>query len=218
MLGSLDLTGATRIANELSSVGTEALAVPLDVTDDASIASALEAVGRRFGSLDIAVINAGIQGPAAPLHEQPPEQWERIVGTNLGGMYRCMRHELPFMLPRRRGSIVNIASVGGVVAAPGIGPYCASKHGVIGLTKSAALDYGLLGIRINAIAPGAVDTDIFNGWMRNQNEREAMAARHPLGRIADAGEIAEAVVWLASEASSYVTGSVLTVDGGYTAV
>lgn len=217
VLASVDVAGAGRVASAIAADGGEAVAVPIDVGDDATVAAAVEECIRRFGRLDAAVNNAGIQGPAAPLHEQPPEQWERIVDTNLGGVYRCMRHELRVMVEQRSGSIINTASVGGVVAAPGIGPYCASKHGVIGLTRSAALDYGPIGIRINAIAPGAVDTDIFNGWMESDADREAMAARHPLGRIADPGEIAGAVLWLASAAASYVTGSVVTIDGGYTA-
>jgi NAD(P)-dependent dehydrogenase (short-subunit alcohol dehydrogenase family) len=170
---------------------------------------------KEYGGLDVAFNNAGIQGPAAPVAEQADEDFDRIVNVNLKGIWRSMRAELPALLERGGGAIVNTASVGGLVVAPGISPYCASKHGVIGLSRSAALDYAP-NIRINVVAPGAIDTAMFNDWMTDPAARAHMVGLHPLGRVGNAEEVATMVAFLCSDAASYMTGAVVPVDGGYT--
>jgi NAD(P)-dependent dehydrogenase (short-subunit alcohol dehydrogenase family) len=152
------------------------------------------------------------------IHQQNPAEVARILDVNLLGVYRAMRHEIPAMLRTGSGVVVNTASVGGIVAAPGIGPYCARKHGVIGLSKSAAADYARLGIRVNVLAPGAVRTEILTGWLKDDAKIAAIAEETPQGRVAEPEEIAPVVAWLLSDASAFMTGSVVTADGGYTAL
>ncbi len=218
VLAARNLDASRTIAREIEARGRSAYAVRLDVCDDGDVAATVETVERRFGALHLAFNNAGTQGPAMPLHEQSPQEMHRIVDTNLLGVYRAMRHEIPAMLRSGGGVMVNTASVGGVVAAPGIGPYCASKHAVIGLSKSAAADYARLGIRVNVLAPGSVRTGILTGWLKDGAELDRMAEGTPQGRIAEPEEIAPVVAWMLSEASSFMTGSVVTADGGYTAL
>lgn len=218
VLGARDFAACTAGAEQIRATGGTALAVRLDVSDDASVEAAVRAAEDRFGSLDLAFNNAGTQGPSAPLHEQDPAEVARILDVNLLGVFRCLRHEVPAMLRAGGGVLLNTASVGGTVAAPGIGPYCASKHAVIGLSRSAAADYARQGIRVNVLAPGSVRTDILTGWLDDPAALEQMAEVTPQGRIAEPVELALMVCWLLSDASSFMTGSVVTADGGYTAL
>jgi NAD(P)-dependent dehydrogenase (short-subunit alcohol dehydrogenase family) len=215
VLASRDVEAIHRIAGEIDATGGHAAAIRTDVSADGDVEAAVALAVDQFGGLDIAVNNAGVQGPARPLTEQSNEDFHRIVDINLRGVWRALRAELPAILERGGGAIVNTASVGGLVGASGIAPYCASKHGVIGLTKSAALDYAPQ-VRINVVAPGAIDTAMFNDWMTDAEARERMVALHPLGRVGAPSEVAATIAWLCSEASSYVTGAVIPVDGGYT--
>jgi NAD(P)-dependent dehydrogenase (short-subunit alcohol dehydrogenase family) len=210
VLGSRNMEATQALAGELP----RAVAIECDVAEDGAAERAVELALKEYGRLDVAFNNAGIQGPARPLHEQTADDFDRIIDVNLKGIWRCMRAELPYM-QERGGAIVNTASVGGLVVAPGISPYCASKHGVIGLSKSAALDYAPK-VRINVVAPGAIDTAMFNDWMTDAAAREHMVGLHPLGRVGDAEEVATAVAFLCSDAASYMTGAVIPVDGGYT--
>jgi NAD(P)-dependent dehydrogenase (short-subunit alcohol dehydrogenase family) len=215
VLASRNVDAIDALAAELREQGRQAEAVQVDVARAGDVERAVEVAVERFGGLDYAVNNAGVQGPAAPAADQPEEEWDRILAINLKGVWLSMRAEVPALLARGGGAIVNVASVGGLVAAPGISPYCASKHGVIGLSKSAALDYAEQGIRINVVAPGAIDTAIFNNWQETDEQREHMASLHPLKRIGRPDEVAGAIAWLCSDSSSYVTGAVMPVDGGY---
>jgi NAD(P)-dependent dehydrogenase (short-subunit alcohol dehydrogenase family) len=214
VLASRDTDAIQNSALAINSAGGEAVAIAVDVTDEEALEAAVALALDRFGGLGFGINNAG-QGPARPLADQSVDDFDRIIDINLKGVWRSMRAELPAILQRGGGAIVNTASVGGLVAAPGISPYCASKHGVIGLTKSAALDYAPL-IRINAVAPGAVDTAMFNDWMTDTDTRRRMVALHPLGRVGQANEVASTIAWLCSDGASYVTGAVIPVDGGYT--
>lgn len=217
VLGSRDLAACQDLAEQVAAHGVDAVAVRLDVTDDDSVAAAVATAESRFGRLDAAFNNAGVQGPSLPLHEQDPADVRAIVDVNLMGVYRCMRHQIPAMLRSGGGVVLNTSSVGGTIAAPGIGPYCASKHAIVGLSRSAALDYGRAGIRINVLAPGSVRTEILTGWLAEEGALAAMAEGTPQGRIAEPEEIAPIVSWLLSDASSFMTGAVVTADGGYTA-
>lgn len=215
VLGSRNMEATRALADELTALGRSATAVEVDVARDGDVERAVAVAVDQYGGLDVAFNNAGIQGPARPLAEQAEEDFDRIVDINLKGIWRSMRAELPALVERGGGAIVNTASVGGIVVAPGISPYCASKHGVIGLSKSAALDYAPK-IRINVVAPGAIDTAMFNDWMTDPAARAHMVGLHPLGRVGDAQEVATTVAFLCSDAASYMTGAVVPVDGGYT--
>lgn len=218
VLGARKFDACREIADGIVAEGGAAAAVRVDVADDDSVRAAVEFAEQTFGALHLAFNNAGTQGPSLPLHEQEPEEYARILDVNLGGVYRSMRHEIPALLRAGGGAIVNTASVGGVIVAPGIGPYCASKHGVVGLSKSAAIDYARQGIRINVVAPGSVRTDILTGWLDDPAALEAMAEGTPQGRIAEPEELSGVVAFLLSDAASFITGAVFTADGGYTAV
>ena len=214
VLASRDLGAIEATAADIEAQGGSAIAVKVDVGVDGEVERAVGLTLERYGRLDIAFNNAGVQGEARPLAEQSAEEFDRIVNINLKGVWRAMRAELPAMA-HAGGAIVNTASVGGLVAAPGISPYCASKHGVIGLSKSAALDYAPR-VRINVVAPGAIDTAMFNDWMTDSAARGHMVSLHPLGRIGAPREVAQTVAWLCSDGASYITGAVIPVDGGYT--
>jgi len=215
VLASRDVGAIESSAVKINAGGGQAAAIGVDVAIDGAVEAAVALAVVRFGGLEFGVNNAGVQGPARPLADQSPDDFHRIIDINLKGVWRSMRAELPAILDRGGGAVVNTASVGGLVAAAGIAPYCASKHGVIGLTKAAALDYAP-SVRINVVAPGAIDTAMFNDWMTDPQARERMVELHPLGRVGQPSEVAATIAWLCSDASSFVTGAVIPVDGGYT--
>jgi NAD(P)-dependent dehydrogenase (short-subunit alcohol dehydrogenase family) len=191
-----------------------------DVHDEDAVRHAVEVAAGDTGRLDLAVNSAGVDGgnDAYPAVDYPAETLSLMLATNVRGMFFSMKHELKVMAPQGSGSIVNISSGAGLVGVRGYSGYVASKHAEIGLTRSTALDYAHLGIRVNAVCPGLVNTPLI-AEMVNENPalHEELTAAHPLGRIAEPEEIADAIVWLCSDKSSYVTGIALPVDGGYTA-
>ena len=216
----LDHDGATATAREIAASGGAASAVRVDVADAASVAAMIGSVLERHGRLDAAHNNAGVlAGPGGgPTHLQTEEAWDRVMAINLKGVWLCMKHELPHMLSRRAGAIVNTASVSGLVGRPGRGAYVASKHGVVGLTKTAALEYASQGIRVNAVCPGFVRTPLVETALAADPQREQwMLETTPMGRLGTPEEVAEAVVWLCSDAAAFVTGHALTIDGGVVA-
>ena len=192
------------------------------VKTNESKAAEVEALVARavltYGRLDCAHNNAGIEGPGATTVDYAEESWERVLAINLTGVWLCMKYEIPQMLKQGSGAIVNTASTAGLVGYPRGSAYVASKHGVVGLTKTAALEYAKSGIRVNAVCPGAIDTPMMGRITDHRPQRAArMAAAEPVGRMGQPAEIAEAVVWLCSEAASFVTGHAMAVDGGMTA-
>jgi NAD(P)-dependent dehydrogenase (short-subunit alcohol dehydrogenase family) len=206
-------------AQKLIAAGHKALAVRCDVSDDAQVAMMVSRTVAEFGRLDAAFNNAGVMAHIAPTAESSREDWERVVGINLRGVWNCMKHELRQMECQGSGAIVNNASVGALTGNPGIGSYIASKHGVLGLTRTAALEYVKDGIRVNAVNPGLIDTQIARDVVKGDEEAYKDIAKHvPIGRAGTPEEIASAVLWLCSPGASYVVGHALTVDGGMTVV
>ena len=196
--------------------GGRATFVRTDVAVKDDVEAMVEHAVRSFGGLDVAHNNAGIAAPMAKLADYPDDGWDRTIAVMLTGVYLCMKAEIPRMLERGGGAIVNTASGVGLVGYPGQAAYTASKHGVVGLTKVAALDYGAKGIRVNAICPGTARTPMVDDAVsRDPSIERYLETLHPIGRIAEAAEIAEAAVWLCSPAASFVLGVALPVDGGY---
>ncbi len=193
--------------------GTAAF-IRTDVASENDVKNAVAFACDQYGRLDFANNNAGIEGARAPLFEYPKDEWDKVVAVNLTGVFLCMRYELQQMLKQGAGSIVNTASAAGLVAAPGIGGYVATKHGVIGLTKQAAVEVAGQGIRVNAVAPG-----IINAGLTDQAPKEFVefaVSLKPIGRIGEAAEIADGVLWLCSNRSSFVVGQTVVLDGGLT--
>lgn len=206
-------------AQKLLAAGHKAIAVRCDVSDDAQVAAMVDRTVAEFGRLDAAFNNAGVMARIAPTAESTREEWDRVIGINLRGVWSCMKYELRQMERQGSGAIVNNASVGALTGNPGIGSYIASKHGVVGLTRTAALEYIKHGIRVNAINPGLIDTQIARDVVSGDEQAYADIAKHvPIGRAGRPQEIASAVLWLCSPGASYVVGHALTVDGGMTVV
>lgn len=215
MVSDLDQTSAVAAAEKIVKAGGSADAIGLDVTDPVAVTKAIEATHKRFGGLDCCVNNAGVATPYLDMVDISADEWARQIDVNLSGVFHCLQAQLRLMRDLDGGSIVNAASILGLVGMDGRGAYAAAKHGVVGLTKSAALDYATRGIRVNAVAPGYVDTPLLAD--RDADERADIAAKHPVNRMASPTEIAEAVLFLLSDKAGFITGTVLGVDGGYCA-
>jgi NAD(P)-dependent dehydrogenase (short-subunit alcohol dehydrogenase family) len=216
VLAARDQQRMDELAEPLRAAGGEVLVVKLDVTEPGAIAAAVEGCVKHYGRLDVAVNNAAVSNVHIEFHEQTEEMFDRVIGTNLRSVFVGMKYQIRAMLATGGGSIVNTASIGGMVAFPKMAAYVASKHGVLGLTKSAALEYASQGIRINAVAPGAVLTEmLLAGTASTEAGRQGIIGATPMRRIAAPEEVAAAIVWLASDEASFVTGVSLPVDGGY---
>jgi len=210
-----DQKGLASLLNEITEAGSKALTIAGDVSDERLAKTAVERAVTEYGSLDMAYNNAGILGPMCPMMEETSEGYDQVNAVNLRGIWTFMKHELIQMKKQGTGAIVNCSSLGGLVGLPGRAAYHATKHGVIGLTKSAALDVAAQGIRVNAICPGCIETPMGDGI--NPLAMAEFLKQQPIGRMGKPEEIAAAVLWLCSPASSLVVGVALPVDGGFVA-
>ena len=210
--------GGEETVRRIKKADGEAIFVKTDVSKAAEVEILIKKIIETYDRLDCAVNNAGIEGEQAPTSEYAEENWDRLINVNLKGVWLCMKYEIPQMLKQGGGAIVNMASVAGLVGFQNLPAYVASKHGIIGLTKTAALEYAKNGIRINAVCPGVIRTAMVDRILGGDPEAEAsFVALEPIGRLGAPEEIAEAVVWLCSDAASFVTGHPMVVDGGLVA-
>jgi NAD(P)-dependent dehydrogenase (short-subunit alcohol dehydrogenase family) len=217
VLADVNETHGLETVEKCLRLGAEAHFAKTDVSLSKDCAALTEAAIRHFGRLDVAFNNAGINVAVQPIADLDEAEWHRIVAVNLTGVFFCMKHQIAAMKRTGGGAIINTASVGGVIGTAGVTAYCATKHGVVGLTKSAALDHIKDGIRINAICPGGTRTAMLAEWFKEPEVERAALAQTPIGRMADPDEIARAVLFLASEDASFLVGHALVADGGLTA-
>jgi NAD(P)-dependent dehydrogenase (short-subunit alcohol dehydrogenase family) len=204
-------------ARMIEEAGGRVLAVRCDVSRDGDVKAALDRAVETFGRLDFAFNNAGVEQPVTATADLTEKEWDRIVDINLRGVFLCMRHEIPLMLEQGGGAIVNTSSGAGVKGFAGQGAYCAAKHGVVGLTRAAALDYAKANIRVNAVCPGIIETPMMDRFSGGTPEgRERVIAQEPVGRMGKPEEIASAVLWLCSDAAAFMVGHAMVMDGGQT--
>ena len=214
-VGIIDQSSAAlkEVEESVRNAGGEVLAITCDVSDADQVQSAVKQVVDQFGRLDVAFNNAGVENKAAPVHEIELEEWDRILGINLRGLFVCMKHELAQMVQQGSGVVINTSSGAGIRGVAGGASYASSKHAIIGLTRSAALDYARLGIRVNAVLPGNIETPMMDRFTGG-NIQKAIDLE-PVGRLGKPEEIAEAVLWMASDLGGFVTGAATVVDGGW---
>lgn len=213
-----DEPGANETVRQIEAAGGKALAIKVDVSDPAQVDAMVAKTIQTYGRLDMACNNAGIGGPLALTGDYPIEAWDTVMGINLRGVFLCMRAELPHLL-KQGGAIVNIASILGTVGFANASAYTAAKHGVVGLTKVAALEYSSKGVRVNAVCPAFIETPMLEkaGLLADPVAKQGLIGVHPIGRLGKSQEIAETIVWLASPAASFVTGTAVLADGAYCA-
>lgn len=217
IVADINAQSGQALADEIRSRGGEALFRKTDVSNEAEVREAVSAAVSTFGRLDFAVNNAGFDGDILPLAEQSSDMFQRVLAVNLLGVFFGMKYQLPVMVKQGSGAIVNTSSIAGLRAHPGLGPYVAAKHGVNGLTKTAAIEYGPRGIRINSLCPGGIRTPMLDEYLKSAPElRASIIDANPLRRLGEPEEMAEAAVWLCSPAASYINGHELVADGGKT--
>lgn len=217
VVGDVNVDGGRSTVAEIRDVGGNARFIETDVGDADDVETLIETAISEFGGLDIAFNNAGIGDTRVPIEEKGEADWQRVLDVNLTGVFRCLKHELAAMKRAQSGVIVNNASVMGKVGTPNAASYVAAKHGVVGLTKGAALEAADAGVRVNAVCPGFMESRVSEGEDNacEQEKAEDLQTRHPIGRLGTHEDVASAVTWLCSEEASFVTGEALNVDGGY---
>jgi NAD(P)-dependent dehydrogenase (short-subunit alcohol dehydrogenase family) len=215
LASDLDPERGAQTAAELSAGGGEVRFVPADITDGQAVAGLVAATVAAYGRLDCAANCAGVGGGHALTHQYPEAEWDRIVATDLRGTWLAMRSEIEVMLAQGSGAVVNVASTLGLRGSPMASAYSAGKHGVIGLTRTAAIEYAAAGIRVNAVCPGAIDTPMMDEtFARFPGFRESLLGFVPMGRMGDPAEVAAAIAWLGSDGASFITGECLAIEGG----
>lgn len=217
-ISDIDKEGLDETAKMIESEGGEVLSLLVDVSKSDEVKEMIGNTLDHFGRLDFACNNAGIEGKMAATADYSEEEWDKVLNINLRGQWLCMKYEIPAIL-KQGGAIVNVSSILGKVGFAEAPAYTAAKHGLIGLTKAAALEYSGKGIRINAVCPGFIETPMLEraGITSDKETKEQTVALHPIGRLGESEEVAEAIVWIASEKASFVSGHSLMVDGGYIA-
>ncbi|MBA4329158.1 MAG: short-chain dehydrogenase [Polaromonas sp.] len=217
VVSDVNLAGGEETAALVRAQGGDALFVAADVGKPADAEALVAQTLARYGRLDIACNNAGIGGPQAATADYPLDGWAEVININLSGVFYGMKYQIPAMLKSGGGSIINMASILGAVGFAGAPAYTAAKHGVLGLTQAAALEYSAQGVRINAVGPGFIHTPMISGLEQDAAIQAMLVGAHPIGRLGQPGEVAELVLWLSSDKASFVTGSYYPVDGGYLA-
>ena len=201
----------------VNMINEKTLSIKADVSMEEEVKQLIRFTVEAFGGLDIACNNAGVGGELNPTADYSVEEWDRVININLRGQWLCMKYQIPEMLKRESGSIVNVSSILGKVGFANAPAYVAAKHGLVGLTKSAALEYSAKGVRVNAVAPAFIETPMLEraGLTTDPDAKQELVNMHPIGRLGQPEEVAHAIVWLASDEASFVTGHTLLVDGGY---
>ncbi|MCS7079595.1 MAG: glucose 1-dehydrogenase [Chloracidobacterium sp.] len=209
-----NVEGGRETVARIEAAGGQAVFIPTDITDALAVAEMVKTATHAFGRLDVAVNNAGVLGIPAPLHDTNDEMFDQVLSVNLRGLFLCMKYEIRQMLKQGGGRIVNVASLAGLVGFSGFAPYAASKHGVLGLTKTAALEYAKSNIRVNAVCPSIIETPMTTSEQIPPELVAKYLNAHPMRRAGRPEEVADAVLWLASDGASFINGTALTVDGG----
>lgn len=219
VVADIDEQAGVEVVKNIEESGGQALFVKTDVSDGAQVRTLIDKTIERFGRLDYAVNNAGIGGESVPTAEVTQEGWQRVIDINLTGVWLCMKHQIQAMLDTGGGAIVNVASILGKVGFSNAPAYVSAKHGVVGLTKSAAMEYATQGVRINVVCPGFIYTPMLEnaGMAKGTEMYNYIASLHPMQRMGTPREVADMIVWTCSDEASFVTGTSLLVDGGYTA-
>src|SRR5262249_30494618 len=218
VIADMNEDGGQQTVHMIAEKGGEAIFVRTDVSQAVEVQALISKAVETYGRLDCAHNNAGIAGGVRALTaDYPEDRWHQVIAVNLTGVWLCMKYEIPQMLHQGGGTIVNTASAAGLVGSRGTSAYVASKHGVVGLTKTAALEYAQQGIRVNCVCPGVIHTPMTARGLSNPELRAHLLASEPVGRVGTPEEVAEAVVWLCSDAASFVTGHAMSIDGGFVA-
>lgn len=219
LVADMNVAGGEETVALITSAGGAAHFIRTDVSKEADVKAMVAEAVSRFGGLHGALNNAAVEANTfAPMHQEPIDQWNRLIAVNQTGVFLCMKYEAEYMLKNGGGSIVNTASAAGLTAIPNLASYVSSKHAVVGLTRAGSCDYAALGIRVNAIAPGAIDTPMLRDALKDPVAKEHILRMHPIGHIGEPWHIAEGVAWLLSDASAFVTGACICIDGGYTSI